>query len=659
MPSYDIPLFRQEKALPSPPRAASGPIAGPLGVIYRPDRQIHIRTEEYRPPSREAAALYRRVLQWARRFSYHGTTNGKMVFRCSFYDEQTYFVLSLATRHAGLPVTATLALTALPGAFDPIDPPPEAAPFVWNPHGNWGPMELTADLLHEAAFWGSSRAHLIAAAIPDQQIQAARMDTTCAEMSGLDALILHPSVPGREKATICFEFAEHPDLVLVAEIYHDIEVPYPPYGVPLEPQPLPKAPAPIRPKTRLKDASVPALRLFEPEPLTAPQPSIRPMQDLIETAVARLVEAYLTHDLLTVAYSGGKDSHAVLQVLAMALERIPSAERTTPVYLVSQDTGVENPRLIEHIRRVHRAVAEEATERGWPVVTRILTPRVEDGFWVAVLGKGYMAPNRSFKWCVDRLKLRPSNAFLGGLQGLHGYGDGLVLLGVRDSESAARAASIERHAMDDFHADHPLEGMRCGMPIRDWTTDEVFEFLAMVPPVWETRYDNMDLIRLYADANGECPLAVAHAGDRQGEEQMAAGCGKSRTGCWICTLVRDDTSLRRMNEKACGRYTGYLAVRDLLVYVSDPVSGFRMGYQRTRIAGTLMQGYGELTMDAVLVLLQGLLKANLPLSTQECLAIAREWQRREGRGEIRVPSSAWKSLEAHAALGVSQAESSP
>ena len=51
--------------------------------------------------------------------------------------------------------------------------------------------------------------------------------------------------------------------------------------------------------------------------------------------------------------------------------------------------------------------------------------------------------------------------------------------------------------------------------------------------------DNSQLIELYSDADsGECPFAGYSSKDDQQQS-----CGKSRFGCWICTVVQEDRSL--------------------------------------------------------------------------------------------------------------------
>ncbi|MEJ9272127.1 DNA phosphorothioation system sulfurtransferase DndC, partial [Geobacillus stearothermophilus] len=50
-----------------------------------------------------------------------------------------------------------------------------------------------------------------------------------------------------------------------------------------------------------------------------------------------------------VGFSGGKDSTVVVQIIFYALSSMSKNELTKPVYIISSDTMVENPKILEHI----------------------------------------------------------------------------------------------------------------------------------------------------------------------------------------------------------------------------------------------------------------------------------------------------------------------
>ena len=67
--------------------------------------------------------------------------------------------------------------------------------------------------------------------------------------------------------------------------------------------------------------------------------------------------------------------------------------------------------------------------------------------------------------------------------------------------------------------------------------DDVWVFLMQYANPWG--YSNTDLLTLYrgATADNECPLMV---------DKDLPTCGKSRFGCWVCTMVERDKSMEAM-----------------------------------------------------------------------------------------------------------------
>ena len=167
-------------------------------------------------------------------------------------------------------------------------------------------------------------------------------------------------------------------------------------------------------------------------------------------------------------------------------------------------------------------------------------PVPEESFWVNLLGKGYPAPNRTFRWCTDRMKIRPSSRFIREI--VADSGEAILLLGVRRAESATRAGAIVRYEDDDGarlspHADH--NGVSIFSPIKELTNDEVWITLLNNRPPWGGTY--AEIVRSYKDGGGgECSFVMT-TGD-------APSCGTSsvRFGCWTCTVVDKDKSLAAM-----------------------------------------------------------------------------------------------------------------
>jgi DNA sulfur modification protein DndC len=240
-----------------------------------------------------------------------------------------------------------------------------------------------------------------------------------------------------------------------------------------------------------------------------------------------------------IGYSGGKDSTATLQLVWMAIQSLPTEQRHKPVHVISTDTLVENPIVAAWVTHSLTKMSDAANGQDLPIKPNRLTPRILDTFWVNLIGKGYPAPRHKFRWCTDRLKIRPSNDFI--LQMIKDCGEAILVLGSRKAESQARARNMTKHeagrVRDRLSPNANLPGSVVYTPIEAWTNDDVWTFLMQVKNPWG--YNNKDLLNMYAgaSADGECPLVV---------DTSTPSCGDSRFGCWVCTLVEKDKSMTAM-----------------------------------------------------------------------------------------------------------------
>ena len=136
-----------------------------------------------------------------------------------------------------------------------------------------------------------------------------------------------------------------------------------------------------------------------------------------------------------VGYSGGKDSTTVVQLIWNALKGLSPDQLTKPVHIISSDTLVETPVIVDTINENLDRINKAAQEHGLPIRAIKLYPRIQDSFWVLLIGKGYPTPSKSFRWCTDRLKIRTSDTFI--LEKVSEHGEVVLVLGVRKSESSA------------------------------------------------------------------------------------------------------------------------------------------------------------------------------------------------------------------------------
>jgi len=240
-----------------------------------------------------------------------------------------------------------------------------------------------------------------------------------------------------------------------------------------------------------------------------------------------------------IGYSGGKDSTAVTQLVWLALSELRGEARIhKPVYVITTDTLVENPIVAAWVRTSLKVLRESAERQDLPFQAQLLEPEITNSFWVNLIGKGYPAPRPGFRWCTERLKINPSSRFIERTASR--YGEAILLLGARRAESAVRSASLDRRQVvskEGLTAHPHLVNTSVYAPIQDWSNDDVWTFLMRSPNPWG--HSNKDLMALYRGAteDNECPIVV---------DTSTPSCGNSRFGCWVCTLVDQDKSMKAM-----------------------------------------------------------------------------------------------------------------
>ncbi len=262
-----------------------------------------------------------------------------------------------------------------------------------------------------------------------------------------------------------------------------------------------------------------------------------------------------------IGYSGGKDSTATLQIVWNALVQLKPEQRTKPIYVLSSDTGVETPVIVNHIDRSLEMMNQRAAEIDFNLTAHKLKPELQDTFWVNLIGKGYPAPNNSFRWCTDRMKIKPSNRFI--LDKVAEHGEVILALGMRKNESVNRNKVIENYEVKGYKLSRhsQLRGAWVYMPVEEFTTDDIWTYL-LSQPISPWGSNNRNLASLYRSAqSGECPLVI---------DNTTASCGNSRFGCWTCTVVSRDKSMEAMIDSGEEWMTPLLEYRDWLSETQNP-----------------------------------------------------------------------------------------
>ncbi len=309
-----------------------------------------------------------------------------------------------------------------------------------------------------------------------------------------------------------------------------------------------------------------------------------------------------------VGFSGGKDSTLVLQLVFETLLSIAPGDRRRRIHVASNDTLVESPVIQDYVNKVLDQVRRGAEALGLPIEVVQTHPDADETFWVNLLGRGYPAPNRTFRWCTDRMKIRPTTRML--LKAVSESGEAILLLGARRVESAQRAQRAAQYDRDGRLSRHnDVKNCMVYRPIAELTDDDVWTTLLQCRPPWGGSHNTLSA--LYRDAQGgECPFVTSQ------DDAPSCGTSSTRFGCWTCTVVEKDNSLAGFIDT--GAFDHLEPLFDFRNRLKE-ISGNPDFRSKTRRSG--QPGLGPLTFAAREMLLDELLaiqdETGFPLITQE------------------------------------------
>jgi DNA sulfur modification protein DndC len=352
----------------------------------------------------------------------------------------------------------------------------------------------------------------------------------------------------------------------------------------------------------------------------------------------QVIEYCMTNfDHVLIAYSGGKDSHACLELAIRYKLSHPGC--MTKISVISADTLIENPLLIEHVYKVR----ERVESLGLGIKFHVVTPDIDDTFHVCVFGKGYAPPSALNRWCVERIKKKPADEILEEYATSYAEATGdhiILLLGTRSKESNNRSRSVSKHFGDEFFGDHPIAKIKTCAPIKRWTARDVITYLVRYSAPWED-YGNFNLINLYGSAAGgweECPIGAAMIDINDGVSACTSA-NSARMGCVFCTLVRQDISLENMAKDYPEQLLPFVIMRKVFKAAQDIRYGSLTGYKRERgtkvtsdgsyLQGQLSSGLGDLSLDIRVLLLEKMHQLGLVIPQKEVFRIYSEVRHRK------------------------------
>lgn len=269
-----------------------------------------------------------------------------------------------------------------------------------------------------------------------------------------------------------------------------------------------------------------------------------------------------------IGYSGGKDSSLLVSLVVEVVMRLPEHERKKKIFIVTSDTGVENPIVKNYMHTSSKKINEFSKKVNANIQADIIYPDVMQSYWNLVIGLGYPTPEPpGFRWCTERLKIIPMNKYTNEI--IKKYGQIVLLLGVRKAESLARKRSISSREIEGKiltpHSD--ISDAYVYNPLTEIKNELVWEYLLRNNGVSGWGVDMKYLFNLYQ-------------GENLGEEQSVVGevdkdkipvTGNSRFGCWCCTIVKEDKSLQNFINHGSSELIPLRDFRNWLVSIrQDP-----------------------------------------------------------------------------------------
>ncbi len=308
-----------------------------------------------------------------------------------------------------------------------------------------------------------------------------------------------------------------------------------------------------------------------------------------------------------IGYSGGKDSSLLVSLVYEAVSRLPLEERKKKVYVITSDTRVENPIVKQYMHNSSAHINESSMRDKLNIEAHIIYPEDSQTFWSRVIGLGYPTPEPpGFRWCTERLKIQPMNKFVA--ERIKESGEIIILLGVRKAESSLRNRTITAREIEGkiLNRHNDIASAYVYNPLTEIDNSLVWEFLLKENGMSPWGSDFKYLFSLYQ-------------GENLGEEQSVLGeidkdkipvTGNSRFGCWCCTIVKEDKSLKNFIEKGSTELVPLLQFRNELVEMRQNPE-----YRDTKkrdgsvyVKANGEKGLGPFTMYGRQVILRKLLK---------------------------------------------------
>ncbi len=202
-----------------------------------------------------------------------------------------------------------------------------------------------------------------------------------------------------------------------------------------------------------------------------------------------------------VPISGGKDSQACLK---LALQQFDKSE----IVGLFCDTKFEHPLTYAHVDTIRTLYG-------------VRIDVVNDGDVLSLIRKYKRFPSDAARFCTDHLKIQTAKRYYMDLAALQGAGFE-VWYGMRRAESHQRAERYAGTISDEIYPPHLFmpskfpkyfekRGVLIRLPIVDWSTDDVFEFMSgELNPLYARGFDRVGCFPCGAGGDRQKTQAFAH-----------------------------------------------------------------------------------------------------------------------------------------------------
>jgi DNA sulfur modification protein DndC len=298
---------------------------------------------------------------------------------------------------------------------------------------------------------------------------------------------------------------------------------------------------------------------------------------LLDNTIETIQREYLKDSLpWSLAFSGGKDSSALLKLVYLALQDV--GRKFKPVTVVYCDTGVEIPIIRSFVIQTLNSLQAEAEDNDMPIQTKIVTPNIEDRFFPKVIGRGYAPPSFKFRWCTDVLRIKPIKSFISTIDG-----QSIVLLGTRKGESVERDRVLAKHKTDGkyYFKQSNNKNAIIFSPIIEYGVNDVWSVLQKVTRPFSIDTEKLQMLYSVLTPSNSKELTESSLFKTNG-----------RFGCWTCTVIRCDRAVENLIRDGQGSLKPLLEFRNWLAVIRDNPS-YRLKNRRNGDTGL-----GPFTIEA-------------------------------------------------------------